>query len=303
MIDLSGIHFEGRTNDDVEGVSVPPTSNLSAIPVIIFLTFRNLEIFSIDQNFLTRIDLPFCGPRMKEFTVFLNAVPIPLLQNGAFRGCNTLEKLDLMSTNILQVEDNVFVDLPELRELILFNNTFVEIRSHWLRHQHQIELLRLDQSAITSIEAGAFQCKTFLRNLDLRTNRLERIVTGTFTNMLQLRVLNMEENNIQVIEDGAFANLPSLEILGLSDNRIVVLDSNIFGTTFHNLQHVDLRSNQIDSIDRKVFRRLPAIRTLLGTNNVCFQFNFQDIVSYENDVFPRLENCFQNFDNLSIAIN
>lgn len=239
MIDLSGIHFDGRTNDDVEGVSVPPTSTLSAIPVIIFLTFRNLEIFSIDQNFLTRIDLPFCGPHMKEFTVSLNAVPIPLLQNGAFHGCNTLEKLDLISTNILQVDDNVFVDLSELRELILFNNTFAEIRSHWLRHQHQIELLRFDQSAITSIEAGAFQCKTFLRNLDLRTNRVERIVTGTFTNMLQLRVLNMGENNIQVIEDGAFANLPSLEILGLSDNRIVVLDSNIFGTTFHNLQHVD----------------------------------------------------------------
>lgn len=296
IIDLSGDHVDGRTNAHVESVIVSQTARLEEIPMNIFTTFLNLEQFLCSSNQLRRIDLPFCGPRMK--TIQANVNPVILLQNGAFRGCRTIETLTIILADLQRIEENVFADLPMLRNLIVFGNELVEISGHLFRQQHQLETVRLDQGTISLIQPGAFQCKEFLSDLDLRVNRLERIETGTFTNLLRLRSLNLGTNNIQVIEEGAFANLPLLERLELVENQIAVFDSNAFGTSFQNLNYLGLGSNQIHAIDRLVFRRFPGLMSFFGAFNVCFSQNFDDIHSIELDVAPYLETCFVNFDEL-----
>lgn len=296
MIDVSGVHIEGRTDESVTRVLVSETANLTEIPTIIFSTFENLEVFTVSSNNVRRIYLPYCGPRVREVSINYNS--IPLLQNGAFRGCRSIEILQIIGNDHERIEENVFDDLPMLHQLIMFNNTIVEIQGHWLRYQHQLEVLRLDRSTITSIQPSSFQCKDILFFLGLRDNRLERIATGTFTNMLSLRELDLGTNLIHVIEEGAFANLPLLQRLHLVGNQIVVLDSKFFGTSFPNLQHLDLGSNQINAVDVHAFTRFPALRTMFGDFNICFSYNFFVTVSIEADVFPYLETCFINFENL-----
>lgn len=296
IIDLSGDHIEGRTNVHVDSVIVSQTSRLQQIPTIIFTTFFNLEQFLCSSNDLLQIDLPFCGPRMKNIQVNVN--PIVLLQNGAFRGCRTIETLVIALSDIERIEEHVFADLPMLRELIMLGNSLTEIQGHLFRNQHELQYVRFDQGTLTSLQAGAFQCKEFLYELDLRVNSIERIDTGTFTNMLRLRSLNLGTNNIQVIEEGAFANLPLLERLELVENQIAVFDSILFGTSFPNLNYLGVGSNQIHAVDRQVFRRFPALLSFFGAFNVCFSQNFDDIHSIETDVVPYLETCFTNFEEL-----
>jgi len=296
IIDFTGDHVGGRTNTHVQSVIVSPTARLEEIPTVIFTTFFNLEQFLCNSNDVRRIDLPFCGPRMKIIQLNLN--PLSTLQNGAFRGCRSIEILTIILADTERIEENVFEDLPMLRELIMFGNSLVNIQGHLFRNQHQLEYVRLDQGILSSIQPGAFQCKEFLNELDLRVNRIEKIETGTFTNMLRLTTLNLGTNNIRVIEEGAFANLPLLSRLELVENQISVLGSNIFGTTFPNLNYLGVGSSQIHAIDRQVFRRFPTLRSFYGLNNVCFSQNFLDIQSIENDVLPHLETCFTNFDEL-----
>lgn len=296
QINLTGTHLGGRTNVHVQSVIVSQTARLEEIPTVIFTTFFNLEQFICSSNDIRRVDLPFCGPHMK--TIQLNFNPLTVLQNGAFRGCRTIETLTLILGDTERIEENVFTDLPVLRELIMFGNSLVDIHGHLFRNMQQLQFVRLDQGTISSIQPGAFQCKEFVDEIDLRVNRIERIETGTFTNMPRLRTLNLGTNNIRVIEEGAFSNLPLLSHLELVENQISVLDSNIFGTRFPNLNYLGVGSSQIHAIDRQVFRRFPALRNFFGAFNVCFSQNFDNIESIENDVLPHLETCFSNFDDL-----
>ncbi|XP_037040508.1 connectin-like [Bradysia coprophila] len=296
MVDLSGEHVDGRSDVHVETVIVSPTARLEEIPMNIFATFINLETFFCNANFLRRIDLPFCGPRMRTFQANTNQVEV--LQNGAFRGCRSLEQITIIMSDIQRIEENAFAELNQLRDLLLYENPLVELHGHLFRQLPQLQLVRFDQGELTSIHPGTFQCKEFMSQLDLSLNRLERIETGTFTNLLRLRTLNLGRNNIQVIEEGAFANLPLLERLELVENQIAVLDSNLFGTTFQNLNYLGVGSNRINAVDRQVFRRFPGLMSFFGAGNVCFSQNFDDIGSIENDVAPYLETCFTNFDEL-----
>ncbi|KAG4074230.1 hypothetical protein HA402_001506 [Bradysia odoriphaga] len=296
IVDLSGEHLGGRSNAHVETVLVSPTANLEVIPSNIFTTFLNLERFYCNANFLQRIDIPFCGPRMRSFQANINSVEV--LQDGAFRGCRSLEQLTIILSGLQRIEPNAFTGLTQLREIIIFGNPLEELNGHLFREQHQLELVRFDQGELTTIHPGTFQCKEFVFELDLSVNRLERIETGTFTNLLRLRTLNLGTNNIQVIEEGAFANLPLLERLELVENQIAVFDSNLFGTTFQNLNYLGVGSNRINAVDRQVFRRFPDLISFFGMGNVCFSQNFDDIGSIENDVAPYLETCFTNFEEL-----
>lgn len=296
IIDLSGNHTDGRTNVHVQAVIVSPTARLEEIPMIIFTTFFNMEQFICNSNTLRRIEFPFCGPRMRIIQVNVNQ--IPFLQNGAFRGCPTIQTLTIILSGLERIEDNALEDLTALRELVLLGNVLSEIPGHLFRNQRQLEYLRLDQGEITTLQAGAFQCKEFIQELDLRVNNIERIETGTFTNLLRLRNLNLGTNKIQVIEEGAFANLPLLQRLELVENQLTVFGSNLFGTTFQNVNYLGIGSNDIDAIDRQVFRRFPGLISFFGAFNRCFSQNFDDIGSIDLDVAPYLEACFINFDEL-----
>lgn len=297
IVDLSGVHVGGRTNAHVDSVEVYQTSILTEIPMNIFVTFFNLEYFGGGSNSIRRIELPHCGSRMKTLQLSQNSLSD--LQNGAFRGCRSIEVLYSVSNSIQRIEENVFDDLPQLRQLILVNTTLVEVRSRWFRNQHLLQNLRLDQSTISYIQPGSFQCKEFLSNLDLRQNRLLIIETGTFTNLPRLRTLYLQTNFIRTIEEGAFANLPLLESVELVENLILVLDSMQFGT-LPNLGYLGVAANDIRAIDRHIFRRFPVLRTFIGSGNVCFSEYFLDIENIENDVFPYLQTCFSNFNDVYI---
>lgn len=245
VVNLSGTHIGGRTNNDVTQVIVIRPSSIEEIPTNIFTTFPNLEYFVIENNDVRKIELTNCGLRVKE--VRINGNQVSLLQNGAFRGCSSIEVLHLIANNFNDIEEGAFDGLPNLIELTMFINQFPAIRQNLFRYQTQLEYLRIDQNGISTVHGGTFQSLTNVHYLDLIINNLETISAGTFTNMPNLVTLNIRINRIRFIELGAFANLPYLQTINLSDNELTVLNSGVFSTQMPRMQIMHLYANYISA--------------------------------------------------------
>lgn len=303
VVNLSGTHIGGRTNNDVTQVIVISPSSIEEIPTNIFTTFPNLEYFIIENNSVRKIELTNCGLRVKE--VRINGNQVPILQNGAFRGCSSIEVLHLIANNFNEIEEGAFDGLPNLIELTMFINLFPVIRPNLFRYQTQLEYLRIDQNGISTIDGGAFQYLANVHYLDLIINNLETILAGTFTNIPNLVTLNIRINRIRFIELGAFANLPYLQTINLSDNELTVLDSGIFATQMPRMQIMHLYANYISAVDRNFFGQIPSIRNFHIQGNPCLSDSSGDftlIESLENEVFPYMQVCFNNFDLLSTQL-
>lgn len=294
-IDLSGTHIGGFTNDDVTTVEVHSSSNVEEIPSMIFDTFSNLRELILESNRLQRIELTNCGQSMRELRI--NGNPIPVVQNGAFRGCRTVEILQLTSNGgQTRLEENVFDDLPNIREINSIVNNYQEIPENLFRHQTSLENLIFHNNLIAFVHPNAFQTTVRLSTVDLRFNSIASISAGTFTNMPSLTNLNLRWfRNVQF---GAIGNVPNLRVLNMEDSGINVLDARLFSTVIPQLEIFGVNGNGVFAIDREFFNRIPALNTLFINGNNCLSPTFFFFQSVENDVLPFIQTCLQNFEDL-----
>lgn len=294
IIDLSGNHIGGRTNADVtEIVAQHQTNVIEEIPSIIFDTFVNLDHFLIVDAFLRRIDLRNCGPNLRRVTIVDGTVSV--LHSGAFRGCSTIDSLTLQSIGLNTIEENVFSDLPNLRDLWVTSNTITEIPEFLFPAQNQLEFVVLGDNQISSVHPRAFQSLTNVRMLSLDRNRIEVISAGTFSNLPSITTINCQFNAIRSIESVAFANIPNLQSLDLSFNAISSLGSHIFASQLPHFQILRINSNGLMAFERSVFDRMPLLTSLYATFNGCVHENFILIDSVETQIFPFMQECFNNF--------
>lgn len=117
LVDLSGDHIGGRTNADVNEITNENAANavFEEIPSLIFNTFANLEEFSITWSNVRQIELHNCGTSVRSATISGHSIPV--IQNGAFRGCSSLDFLHIVFNGITRIEEDAFVDLPNLLEV------------------------------------------------------------------------------------------------------------------------------------------------------------------------------------------
>lgn len=297
IIDLSGNHIGERTDEDVSQLIVFAQSTLEEIPSMIFDTFPNLELFNLYLAQTRHVDMGNCGTRLREIRI--NGNDIVRIQNGAFSGCTDIEYLQLIESNVFEIDEHVFDDIPNLIDLTILNNQLTDIQENLFLYSTRIENLRIDQNLVTTIHPRAFQSMISLRNINLQVNSLETILSGTFSNLLHLETLNLRANFIRSIEVGAFENLPYLHSIDMSTNFISVIDSYSFGY-LPRFQSWRALNNGIDAIDRNMFDKLPDLRSLLvGFENNCVDRDFILIDSWEEEAFPYLEECFRNYEELN----
>lgn len=294
VIDLSGVHVSGMSNADVTAVVVHASSRLEEIPSIIFSTFANLEAFEIFDNHLRRIEIINCGPRMTTIFIFDN--PIPVLQNGAFRGCPSLQFVSITENSINIIEENAFDGLSNVDELWLKENRFTSLPQNLFRPLIRLRtLVLLNNLQLESVHGDAFQTMANIFQIDLNTNGLEVISAGTFANKADLTIVNLRGNRIRTIEAGAFVNVPLLWTLDISDNELAVINSNIFIGSPLRLIAFMLSHNAINAFDQNVFAMMPGLSSLTLWANICTTRDFQFIQSLEVEVFPHMQVCFENF--------
>ena len=98
----------------------------------------------------------------------------------------------------------------------------------------------------------SFVCNSSgLEILTLMDNQLTELPLNCFGTMKQLISLNASQNSITFLQDGVFDGLESLKFLSLNSNKISEIGINVFTNVslFRNLEHIDLRYNELTSLD------------------------------------------------------
>ena len=156
---------------------------------ISYNTEINRAYFETDMQFLYRLNLSNSG--------------LQVVDRNAFSKLRNLKILDISYNKLRIIPTDVFKDFKALTALYLSGNNL-----------------------LTSIQHGAFNGLTAIRDLIITGTRLHTIETETFTG-LQLSTLDLSSNQITTIENMAFNDL-EVETIDISGNDIVNFNKDLF---------------------------------------------------------------------------
>ena len=125
--------------------------------------------------------------------------------------------------------------------------------------------LRLNNTSITTLQAGDFAGLTGLTALFLFNNQLSRLPAGVFDELTALTELSLYNNQLRRLPAGVFDELTVLTTLTLSNNRLSSLPAGVFDELTA-LTLLWLNNNQLSDLPPGVFDELTAL-TLLWLNN------------------------------------
>ena len=144
-------------------------------------------------------------------------------------------------------------------------NQLTSITSNDFLFSPNVENLDLSSNRIDRIEIGALRHLTNLKTLDLSDNRLTSLTTpAPWSNLSSIRELYLQGNSLDRLPD--FAGLPNLVALNLSRNGVADLNDNSFGN-LGELVALDLSHNRIVLVNDDAFFGLKSLQVLTLTNN------------------------------------
>jgi protein toll len=163
------------------------------------------------------------------------------LTKDYFEGLDYLLNLNLNNNNLTNVDEDVFVNVPNLTKLELQGNNI-------------------------RLKPNLFKNTPHLKWLDLADNRLEDIPTGIFATLDKLEYLDLWSNSLRKIDDFAFAGLTSLKSVELSVNKIQSISSNAF-KSLPDLLRVSLRRNNLSFFPSDTFINNGKIKLIRMASN------------------------------------
>lgn len=172
-------------------------NQLEEIEVDSFGNLRSLEVLNLNLNFI-RVILP------------------GFLSNLGY----TLKELHLASNQISEVLPEEFNSLANCEILSLFNNSISSISDISFLGMYNLQQLDLGANQIRNID-GTFTFITSLTEIDLDSNRIQRLNAGVFGENFGLETILLSNNNIQVIEEGVFEDFGNLTLLNLEQNSCI----------------------------------------------------------------------------------
>jgi Leucine-rich repeat (LRR) protein len=136
---------------------------------------------------------------------------------------------DVINTNSSLTKTS-FILLKYLRQLTICSQYIPSFRNDTFLSEGltTLEEISVKFSHLRSIEQGALNGLTNLKQLDLFGNDLSEILPGTFEKMRHLQYINLRNNSIDSLNVGAFSGLISLIKLDLRTNKLLYVHPNTF---------------------------------------------------------------------------
>ena len=121
--------------------------------------------------------------------------------------------------------------------------------------------LRLENTKISSLQAGDFAGLPNLRVIHLHGNRLSSLPPDVFDGLSSLEELDLRANRLTTLPSDVFDGLSSLIWLDLSTNQLSTLPSDVFDG-LSSLEWLILWENQLNSLPSDVFGGLSSLTKL-----------------------------------------
>ncbi|CAH1113311.1 unnamed protein product [Psylliodes chrysocephalus] len=171
-------------------------------------TYENVSVLTILETELLEVS---AFRNMKKLAqIEIEGINVTFLRTGIFR--NVPELKSIKKSNISNIENDPFYDVPNLKSLLLSSNKLI-----WISADN---LLTFPQK---------------LTQLSLQHNLLTVVTKDTLNKLTNLINLDLSHNTILVIEKKSFDQTPHLWSLDLRYNQLKELDCDMFPTSGKNL--------------------------------------------------------------------
>ncbi|PIK56257.1 hypothetical protein BSL78_06840 [Apostichopus japonicus] len=173
---------------------------------------------------------------------------IQLINQETVNGYRFVQTLDFSQNQISHIEPGAFLNVSNVKHLLLSNNALVTLRNRtFVGTERHLKRIYLDKNEVAIIEEAAFHGLNKVQYLDLGYNNIQSITSGHFLDMPGLEFLILENNELVSIENDTFNCLISLEVIALNNNKLTSIPNGLFdGLT--TLKDIDLSQNRLHTI-------------------------------------------------------
>ena len=250
----------------------------------LFDDFNNLSDLFIDLANLKQIEShTFQGLKNLKYLFLKSKNPFQLLNRDLFVYLQSLTCLQFSNRDYLCksgqiVPKDIFINLTNLKELILSHNCIVDLELGCFNGCIQLETIDLSSNKIKLLNFELFSQLNNLKNLNVSSNLINEIKEASQST---IQVLKIDSNKLNCIKVNYFRNLNNLTELYLRSNNIKQIEKSSFDS-LTSLKRLNLAYNCINQINKLQFLNLSKLIWLdLSCNNLTLiEQNYFNISKY-----------------------
>lgn len=257
----------------------------NSIPSIEDYTFRNMSgLHDLD---LSSADLQTLGER--AFDGLSNLVELRLPNNGLARLAPfppSVTKLDLTGNKVQYLSSGSFASLSKLTWLNLRGNGLQRAENDAFRGLFALKWLDVSYNSMPSLSPDLLSPLVSLTFFNASNNKIKLPISkvSLFASQQNLATLDLSNNNMDSISWRMLTGLNSVKYFNLSHNNLGVCFGNCTCSeeVFSNLgtvEEIDLSSNGITVLPRKLFHNLTVLRVLRLSKNGFLSWDNLDLFS------------------------
>lgn len=259
--------FEGLPS--LRHLSLPGNEFFSIAPEI-FTPIPDLLSLDISANFISDLELfnetfQFLSGLTKIEHLDLTSNFFYTLSSDILRNKHYLKSLKMLYCDLGVIEEGVFLNAPNIKELNLGGNVLEDIEENTFSGLKNLRNLVLASNELITLHEHAFDQVTSLEFLYLFDNLLEEIPAALKV-LVNLKHLYLSDNEIETLEPSVLRPLVNVEELYLDGNLLSTLPNDLFGPG-NKLELLDISYNSLSNIPSQSFRYLDQLKYLwINTN-------------------------------------
>lgn len=307
VVNVIGTHLEGRTNDDVRGLSIYNQRGLTQLPRNIgdFFNLTALDWVFGDLNFLSATDLSQVS---SASIISFYGNQLSSIEGNLFQNTPSVQQIDLGNNLIRNVGNNVFSTLTELRTVLIQRNPCIDtvaatpeaiqnLTSSLVSQCPAAEGLTVvcsysdanwagiddfytcfgtivgnaSASAIVNVVGThvAGRSNADIRGFSIYNQRgLTQLPSNINVIFPSVRAVDWVFGDLNTVSTNDLRQFSDLAILSLYGNRLTSLDGDLFQNN-RRLQQIDLGNNLIQNVGEGIFDHLAELRIVLFQRNPC----------------------------------